>query len=1025
MPLPDLRRALRGLLLIVLMAFGASLRAEPANEGRMTFRPFGPQDGLTTSTAWALLADQAGFLWVGSEDGLYRYDGNRFKAYGRKEGLPSHFIWSLHQGPDGTLWVGTFKGLARLRDDHFETVALGPDGFAPEVSAIRTGPGGRIWVATSGGAFRQGEDGAFAPVPGWPGGAATALWTAPGARVWAASWSNAMARVWRWEHGAWHETQGPKAMAGAKLDALAVDGGQRVWARSLRTLWQLNPGDRAFHSVSPALPATQQRGCLYVDRAGSLWVATVRGLAHFSQDGAHWVTPADGLPNASLAALTEDRQGTLWVAGAGVYQQLGGGAWRSYAQGAGLPSRAVWVIFRDRDGTLFAGTDAGLFREGPGRWTLVPGTAGVQVRTIVQAPDKTLYLAGSPEILRWGPRKGAFTRFGPKDGVVTGGRIYRLLLDRDGALWVATDKGGLLRGTARGAGMVFHREEALPQGSPTEDVLDLCLDGAGRLWASGAQGLLVLDRGAWHRFTTRDGLRNDHVSFLHATPDGHIVFAYFEAMGLGLAAYGPGGFQLLKHLDDTAAPDKVIYLLGEDARGRFWVGTGQGLDRSTPSGAVEHFGLEDGLITEDTNSQAFLAEPNGDVWIGTSFGLERFRAGRDLGWPKPPACVILACRLGGAAQPVFGGADRSAPGRNSTFEADFAGLSFVKGSQINYQTRLDGLEADWRATGTREVRYSSLAPGSYCFEVRARIGRGDWSEPATLSFRVLPAWWQTWWVKLLEAFAVAGIGALLAWWRMASLHRRNRLLEDMVAERTLELASANEQLKNQSLTDPLTGLKNRRFLGLCMPDDVAQLNRVHHTALKQGDARLAVNIDMIFIMVDLDHFKDVNDRYGHAAGDLVLQEVAQLLRLATRDSDTIVRWGGEEFLVVARNAAREDAITLMERIRQHVADHVFRLEDGREIHCTCSLGFTFYPFVHGQPELLPWERLLDLADHCLYAAKRGGRNAWVGLYPAADADMALLKARIPAGIGELIWRHQIEARTSLPEDVILEWDGNA
>jgi diguanylate cyclase (GGDEF)-like protein len=182
---------------------------------------------------------------------------------------------------------------------------------------------------------------------------------------------------------------------------------------------------------------------------------------------------------------------------------------------------------------------------------------------------------------------------------------------------------------------------------------------------------------------------------------------------------------------------------------------------------------------------------------------------------------------------------------------------------------------------------------------------------------------------------------------------------------------------------------------------------------------------MIFIMVDLDHFKDVNDRYGHAAGDLVLQEVAQILKLATRDSDTIVRWGGEEFLVVARNAARGEATILMERIRNSVADHVFRLEDGREIRCTCSMGFTFYPFVHGQPELLPWERLLDLADHCLYAAKRGGRNAWVGLYPAEDADPELLRERIPAGLGELIWRHQIEPLTSLPEDVILEWDGSA
>ena len=1026
MPLPFCRHALRGLLVCACLANPVLRAHEAGPAGRTAFRAFGAQEGLTTSTAWAMLADQEGFMWVGSEDGLFRYDGNRFKAFGLKEGLPSHFIWSLHQSTDGTLWAGTVKGLARLRGEHFEAVPLGVPGFTPEISAIHSGPKGGLWLATSSGPFRQGEDGAFVAVPGWPGGAATALWASPDAQqVWVASWGGATARVWRWEQGAWTQIQGAPGLAAARLDSLAVDGGHQVWARSLGTLWRLNAQDRQFHPVLPALPPTQQRGHLFVDRSGSLWVTTIKGLVRFTPEGPQWLTGAEGLPDAAMTTLTEDQQGTLWAAGAGVYHQLGGGAWRSYAKGAGLPSGAVWVIFRDRTGTLFAGTDVGLFQEGARGWSLVPGTAGIQVRTIQQAPDQTLYLAGSPEVLRWGPHKGAFSHFGPRDGVVTGGRIYRLLLGPDGALWVATDKGGLLRGTLHQGRMTFRRVDDLPMGAPDEAFRDLCLDRAGRLWASGDRGLAVLDRGVWHRFTTRDGLRDDHVSFLRATKDGHLAFAYFESLGLGLATYGRDGFKVEKHLDDTINPDKVIYLLGEDARGRFWVGTGQGLDRLDPAGQVEHFGLEDGLLTEDTNAQAFLAEPGGDVWIGTSFGLERFQASQDLGFPKAPPCVILTCRLGGAPVRVAGVQERSTPSRASTFEAEYAGLSFVKGTEINYQTRMVGLEAEWHATGTREVRYPALAPGAYRFDVRARIGHGAWGSTASLAFQVLPAWWQTWWCRLLEGLSVLGLLGLGTWWRVESLRRKNLILEAMVAERTRELAAANEQLKNQSLTDPLTGLKNRRFLGLCMPDDVAQMNRVHKTALKQGEARLAVNIDMVFIMVDLDHFKDVNDHYGHAAGDLVLQEVAQILKQATRDTDTIVRWGGEEFLLVARNAARADATILIERIKRQVAAHPFRLEDGREIHCTCSMGFTFYPFLPNLPELLSWERLLDLADHCLYAAKRGGRDAWVGMYPAADADPALLKDRIPAGLGELIWRQQLEAKTSLPEDVILEWDGSS
>jgi diguanylate cyclase (GGDEF)-like protein len=1024
MPLmsPSRTLSLRAILLAgALLGTPGGLQGSPVPEGRMAFRSFGPDQGLGTATVCALLPDRAGFMWVGTENGLYRYDGNRFKAYGLKDGLPSHFIWSLHQSPDGTLWVGTFKGLARMKDDHFETVALGPDGSAPEVSAIATGPQGRLWVATTGGLYSQGADGTCQPVPGWPGGAVTALWARPDqTKVWASAWSGSQARVLSWDNGSW--SQFPVAGTSSKVDALAVDGGQRVWARSLKTLWQLNAQDGQFRPAAPGIPAATQRGHLFVDRAGRLWATTERGLVCFAKEGPKWITHEGGLPEVSLTSVAEDPQGTLWAAGAGVYHLQGGGAWRSYPAATGLPAGPVWSIFKDRDGQRFVGTDRGLYQNTPKGWSLVKGTSGMQVRTIVQAQDQSLYLAGSPEILRWEPRSGTVTRLGAADGVLTGGGIYRLLLTPDGTLWVATDKGGLLRGTLRGGRMAFQRVD-VPQGVPNEIINDLCLDAAGRLWASGDHGLLVQDGATWRRFTTRDGLRNDHVTYLTADAQGQVTFAYFEPLGLALARFDRDGFHLLRHLDDTITPDKVIYLMGRDAKNQFWVGTGQGLDRVNPARQVEHFGREDGLVGEDTNSMAFLAEPDGDVWVGTSFGLARFNAAQDLGVPKPPNCMILSARLGGAPIQAQGLVRTSS--RASTFEAEFVGLSFAKEGDFNFETRMIGLEPEWHPTSTREVRYPALPAGAYRFEVRSRIGSGEWSSVAGQAFEVLPTWSQSWWFRVLVGLGALGLGGLATWVRLAALQRRNQTLKNMVEEQTRELALANEQLKNQSLTDPLTGLKNRRFLGVCMPEDVAQVNRVHHSSQRQGIDRLALNIDMIFIMVDLDHFKDVNDRYGHAAGDLVLQEVAQILRQATRDSDTIVRWGGEEFLVVARNACRTDATILMNRILTQVAEHPFQLKDGRIIHCTCSLGFTFYPFVHRAPELLSWERLLDLADHCLYAAKRGGRNAWVGLFPGDEIDLQALESRIPSGLGELLWKHQLECRTSLAEDVILEWDGNA
>src|SRR5690348_13575550 len=165
-------------------------------------------------------------------------------------------------------------------------------------------------------------------------------------------------------------------------------------------------------------------------------------------------------------------------------------------------------------------------------------------------------------------------------------------------------------------------------------------------------------------------------------------------------------------------------------------------------------------------------------------------------------------------------------------------------------------------------------------------------------------------------------------------------------------------------------------------------------------------------MVDLDHFKEVNDTYGHAAGDLVLQQVATILQEATRDTDTVVRWGGEEFLVVARNAARKDAVVLVERIRSRVEAHAFDLGDGSTIRRTCSIGFALMPFLCADPDYMSWEEVVDVADHCLYVAKRSGRDAWVGVLPQTDVTAEGLGMHVASRLSELVATPMLEVLSS-------------
>ena len=181
-----------------------------------------------------------------------------------------------------------------------------------------------------------------------------------------------------------------------------------------------------------------------------------------------------------------------------------------------------------------------------------------------------------------------------------------------------------------------------------------------------------------------------------------------------------------------------------------------------------------------------------------------------------------------------------------------------------------------------------------------------------------------------------------------------------------------------ALRDSLTGLHNRRFLAEFMEPETAQALRTWI----QPDGR---HLTLKLLIIDLDHFKQVNDEHGHDAGDAVLRQLGGLLRDIVRRPDIVVRWGGEEFVVVARDTGRALPLGLAERIRRQVADHAFQLPNGKTLHRTCSIGFTLYPFLPETPDRVGWEQCVGLADTGLYLAKESGRNRWVGVEAGGTA----------------------------------------
>jgi two-component system sensor histidine kinase ChiS len=234
------------------------------------------------------------------------------------------------------------------------------------------------------------------------------------------------------------------------------------------------------------------------------------------------------------------------------------------------------------------------------------------------------------------------------------------------------------------------------------------------------------------------------------------------------------------------------------------------------------------------------------------------------------------------------------------------------------------------------------------------------------------------------------------------------------------LRRQNHKLEEISYTDQLTQLHNRRHLIRHLQGDLALCKRRYQVA--EAQQQYPQDADLLFLLVDIDHFKPVNDTYGHNAGDAILKGFSGVLKKVFRESDHLIRWGGEEFLVVVRFFYRKGAINLVERFRREVELTEFDIGNGNKLKITCSIGFSCYPFYQNRPEAYTWEQVVEIADQCLYAAKKTQRNAWVGAYGSSEDAIALSFEEVHSNIETAINSKSVKLLTSINADKVLKWE---
>jgi diguanylate cyclase (GGDEF)-like protein len=729
-------------------------------------------------------------------------------------------------------------------------------------------------------------------------------------------------------------------------------GNGDLWAQGRSELALLRSGSTRFEMQESAFRKTGTAGVLSVDSGGRIIVGTNDGLA--IRAGSSWknVGRSSGLRGSVYCAI-EDREGSLWIGllGRGLMRWVGYREWESFTSESGLQNETVYQMLPLPDGTVWAGTEGGLFRghkvNGVWAWRSQPQFGGISIHCI--RPDRAgrLWLGTeSKGAARFNPITGEIEWFSEKQGL-NAKSPYTLALDGRNRIWAATDRGLFV---ADLSSLHFRKVEEVPS-IQTFAVIETA---NGDIWVGSDKGLFHLSGGKWSHLTESDGLNGEVILSLAGGKNGDVWIGYRYGRGLDCIQVRGGVPKIGNPSNNPNGKPATVYFLGFDTRERLWAGTDRGLDVWDGS-AWNHYDRRDGLVWDDCDLNGFAAALDGSVWIGTSGGLARFTPQQVAPRSYDPDVIYTKLILGNRETDAT--AFPSVSHASNMLHANFSELSFSRESSVLFRYRLTPLFDGWRETQQRELQFDGLPSGVYRLEVLARNGWGRWSaKPAAFSFQIQPPWWQSLWFVMPCLMMTFFLARVLWRLRVRVLVAQKEYLEQQVADRTDELRRSHLQLQEIAFSDALTSLPNRRMFTERFHERLARARR-------HGEP-------FALLLVDLDHFKQINDRFGHDAGDAVLIETAVRLRAAVRESECVARLGGDEFAILLTT---KEGTANIEAICTRLIDGlaVGMPFKGANLKAVCSVGIAMFP-EDGDTS----ESLYKSADMALYEAKRAGRNNW-------------------------------------------------
>jgi ligand-binding sensor domain-containing protein len=737
--------------------------------------------GLPQNSVTAIVQTHDGYLWLGTQEGLVRFDGVRFTIFdGRNTpALADDFVRSLAEARDGTLWIGTMSGLVGLRRGEFVPFRLEGLDRGP-IDALYEDRNGALWVGSQLGVARIAGDRVetFGDCDGVPGAVAAIGEDGRGDLWVGAGWGAA-----RFSGGRFLPRWAGLDFPGAAW-ALLPDPDGGLWVGTGRGLARVDGDAVTWLSEGASLDNVSVR-VLSRDRAGSLWVGTDNGLFRFRDGRFERHGIADGLSSDRVISLLEDREGSLWVGtGDGGLDRMKEQRIVFYGPRDGLSEDKLWSVFEDSRGNLWAGTaDGVLNRRPPGAERFEPfARFDAPVSAIAEDRSGTLWV-GTKGTGLYRVDGARLTRFTTKDGL-SGNGVVSILVDRSDRVWVGTMAAGLCR-FENGRFVAYHARDGLG----SDQIFGLFEDRDGAIWiGTFGGGVTRWEDGRFRTFTTRDGLAHDVVMSTYQDADG----TYWFATRGGLSRYRYGRFTTYRQKEGLFhdAPQKVL----EDGRGYLWLTSNSGVFRVSLA-ELEAAGRSAGGITDrvtfGTAARMIPAECNGTqhggwrtrdgrLWFATIKGLAMADPAQIELNRLPPAVVLEQVVADGAPRSTAGRVDL-APGTDHV-EFGYTGLSFRNPPAVRFRFRLDGFDRDWVDAGPRRAAYyTNLPPGHYRFRVVAANEDGIWSpQGAAVDVLMRRHFWQNSWFRIAALLAAAGAMGAGFRLRVRRLEAKERLRTALV-----------------------------------------------------------------------------------------------------------------------------------------------------------------------------------------------------------------------------------------------------